>query len=581
MENVTNAIVRNLQPRSRDLLEIAAYVYLADTEVVRWSERDLLNKKWVRDFHFVIPVSDPAFWSSAPVSEQLSRTLGTASGDTFSFTFAKGSPSEAEQLFTGVDTPFPGADTICLFSGGADSLAGVVYACESMGKHPLLVSHRSSSRLDSRQGNLRELLNQRRGTKRPLSHVSVWLNRDGSQAKETSQRTRGFLFLTLATVIARELGISQVIVPENGPVSINLRKLQQSYGATLSRTTHPALLAEYQTLVRALGGTDVSFVNPFLFSTKTDVLGVLDRHGVGDLLQESVSCAHIQGQTNAQPHCGVCSQCIDRRVASIAACMEAYDPSDRYEHDIFTEAVPDGEPRQQVESHARLIARILTLSEEALADEFSDLAALSTALPGPASKNAERLMRMMMKYALDYELAFERQFIAHKRAVITGKLPGSCLLRLSGPPATNSAGSQGPPSHRAGTTTLVNIHHEVVMRDKYTTSQAGAVGPGSHAHDMSFAQVWHQAGGQIDISKLSEELSELRSALKNAATTEEQDIAVGEVSAAALAARSGDGPTTLSRLANAGSWALDVAVRIGVPVAVEALKRALGIPPTP
>jgi hypothetical protein len=117
----------------------------------------------------------------------------------------------------------------------------------------------------------------------------------------------------------------------------------------------------------------------------------------------------------------------------------------------------------------------------------------------------------------------------------------------------------------------------LVMGDEYTVGQAGVVGPGGHAHDMTFNQIWNQAGSDIDLSVLASELSELRARLKEEAMDPDHDIAVGEVASAERAAREGDGPTVLEHLAKAGQWALDVATRIGVPVAVAALKTALGL----
>ena len=77
--------------------------------------------------------------------------------------------------------------------------------------------------------------------------------------------------------------------------------------------------------------------------------------------------------------------------------------------------------------------------------------------------------------------------------------------------AAAAAGIQHRPAHRAD-------HHRrhVMSRDTYNIpGQAGAVGPGAHAHDNTFQQI--QAGG-IDLPKLAEELGRLRTAMKGEAT---------------------------------------------------------------
>jgi hypothetical protein len=56
------------------------------------------------------------------------------------------------------------------------------------------------------------------------------------------------------------------------------------------------------------------------------------------------------------------------------------------------------------------------------------------------------------------------------------------------------------------------------MGDKYENQdQTGAVGPGVHAHDINFKQVWNQISTEIDTQRLSEELTQLRLAMKKEA----------------------------------------------------------------
>lgn len=117
------------------------------------------------------------------------------------------------------------------------------------------------------------------------------------------------------------------------------------------------------------------------------------------------------------------------------------------------------------------------------------------------------------------------------------------------------------------------------MGDKYTVGQAGAVGPQSHAHDISFTQVWNQSGSDINLPALKDDLAVLRAAMKSEAKEPEEDIAVAEVASAEVAASKGDGPKALEHLAKAGRWALKVATTIGTTVAAAAIQAALGLPP--
>ncbi len=53
--------------------------------------------------------------------------------------------------------------------------------------------------------------------------------------------------------------------------------------------------------------------------------------------------------------------------------------------------------------------------------------------------------------------------------------------------------------------------------------------------------------------------------------------ALAAVSEAEEAAEKGDGPTALKRLKAAGQWTLDVASRVGIPVAQKAIQSAIGL----
>jgi hypothetical protein len=124
---------------------------------------------------------------------------------------------------------------------------------------------------------------------------------------------------------------------------------------------------------------------------------------------------------------------------------------------------------------------------------------------------------------------------------------------------------------------LISIGGEHTRGDKYIAGQVGAQGPGAHAHDMTFNQLWSQSGHSIDLQALAMELTTLRRHLRQEAVEPEHDIAIGAVANAEVAAKEGNGPRTLEWLGKAGKWTLDNAVKIGVGVATAALKTALGL----
>jgi len=95
--------------------------------------------------------------------------------------------------------------------------------------------------------------------------------------------------------------------------------------------------------------------------------------------------------------------------------------------------------------------------------------------------------------------------------------------------------------------------------------------------DVVFQQVWNELGGSIDLPRLADDLIKLRAALQQEATEPDHDVAIGNVSMAAKAAKEGNGPKALQYLKAAGRWALDTATKLAVSVASDALTKAIGV----
>ena len=80
-----------------------------------------------------------------------------------------------------------------------------------------------------------------------------------------------------------------------------------------------------------------------------------------------------------------------------------------------------------------------------------------------------------------------------------------------------------------------------------------------------------------DMANLAGELARLKSAIQADSGSSESKIVAAQVATAEAAARSGDPNKTRQHLAEAGKRALDVATKIAVPLAIAALKSALGL----
>ena len=430
LSNITGATLKGLSAIAQDFIKIAGCVYSGDQLVKRWTETDVYMHKWNRNLNFVVPVSDPDFWSQHEIKEQLCETLLFLTGDVYEFHFVKCLPTNDQLIMDlpGLSHPSDDADTIMLFSGGADSLGAVVEKVAREHSHPILVSHRSMPMLDNRQSRLADEL-RKRFPQWVFPHVSIWAHLKGREAKDYTQRSRSFLYCVLASVVAYQTNINKIVIADNGVVSINLPKSGQLVGTLASRTTHPKYLDRIQNLFRRVYSQNLSVVNPLQFKTKAEVLTILHENNCSDLLQETVSCGKTR-QPGALPHCGVCSQCVDRRFGSLSANMETYDLAEKYQVDIFTDEIEEGEDRTQVESYVRFARRIQELDNDSIYKDYIEL--IDGIIPGDPDPDATARLwiNLLRRHSEQVSTVMQSQIKKNASFLFEVALPDSCLVRL-------------------------------------------------------------------------------------------------------------------------------------------------------
>ncbi len=364
--------------RLYDLLSIASFVYSADTRASRGNERDVFEDRWVRELHFAIPVVDLPFWTSPGICQMLKDTLGFATGDNYEFEFVQTAHPPRQQIhFDLKDEVGPLADVnvINMFSGGVDSLAAAIESVNE-GLNPLLVSHLPVSIIGSRHSILIKELKKRYGS-RKFPHFSIWVsNTRQPRTVEYTQRSRSFLFLALGTTAAVAIGVDEIRLCDNGVVSLNLPQSSQTIGASASRSTHPEFMWQAEELLRRIADRpDLTICNTLLFKTKAEVMTIIRDSGHPELLQETVSCGRTRLSSIASPHCGVCSQCIDRRFATKIVGMEEHDLTSMYAKDIFVDAVDDGNEKTYLTDYVLFARRMARMpNPQSFLQEFPELA---------------------------------------------------------------------------------------------------------------------------------------------------------------------------------------------------------------
>lgn len=435
-DELVHVFLAELPPRCRDLFQIAGAIYAADARVSRGRITDAFNDAWRRDFSFHFGVHDLPFWSAPETLERLRSTVEFVSGDTidFVFTAAKSLPASKQPSLPADFTSrgFRDADTVILLSGGLDSLAATLQARDA-GRKPLLVSHRPATQLQARQSNVVQLL-KARDTGWSFPHVSVLLNAVlGTRPTEFSQRTRSFLYASLAAITAKHLGLHDLRLCDNGVVTLNLPPNGQCVGTTLSRSTHPGYLRRLEVFLRHLTEDPaLTVTNTLLDKTKREVVDMIAVHDPA-LVQETVSCAHTEGRTKGSPHCGLCTQCIDRRFATVAAGLEAHDLVQRYEHDIFTVALKEGRDRTHAENYVRFAHELRRYDGNPTEFAIERGADLAEALPeGRIDDFMLQVHELMQRHQRDVLDVLAGKITENATKLAAGSLPQHCLLRMTG-----------------------------------------------------------------------------------------------------------------------------------------------------
>ena len=374
----------------------------------------------------------PSLWSSDPVLSALVETLSFLSDDSYEFEFRAiiDAPTMAEyfEFKDKEETAFT-PDEVMLFSGGLDSLSGAVEELVGYGKRVALVSHRSASKIAGAQNGLVDKLRSRFGANRVL-HVPVWANLDGSLAREPTHRTRSFLFAALGVVTARMFGRDSIRFFENGVVSLNLPPVAQVVGARATRTTHPQTLAGFQSLFSAVLRRDFGVDNPFTWMTKTEVIERVAAHNCCELIRDTRSCTRVRDMTTLHPHCGQCSQCIDRRFAVLAASQEHEDPAEAYKVDLFTDKRPAGPDREMALGYVRSASMVNRMEDTAFFARYGEASRVVRHFSEPADVVAERIFDLYRRHASAVCRVFDGAIASHLEALRQGDLPADSLLPL-------------------------------------------------------------------------------------------------------------------------------------------------------
>lgn len=364
--------VGTLPIRVLDLLEIAAYVFAADRLTDRGAKDALVFDSWSRVFDFAIKVRDADFWNDSSTKDKLIELLLYISGDReYQFKFIGGYSTDPTHLFDREEFRIEPTKPhhVMLFSGGLDSLAGAIHHLNTTSDIVCLISHRSGQPSTVRtQNRLIDALAARFPGR--VRHYPFSTGLNNVRAISETQRTRTFIYGSIAFALATALSQNELAFYENGITSLNFSRRQDAINSRASRTTHPKtmrLLAEFLTHV---SGSSFKVENIFRWKTKAEVLDVISANRAEDLISSSVTCSKTTMAHGDHTHCGGCFQCVDRRFAASTKHLSDYDPPSLYSLDILAEPIDDPESRTALIDYVRLGIKFANKSADSFYDEY-------------------------------------------------------------------------------------------------------------------------------------------------------------------------------------------------------------------
>jgi 7-cyano-7-deazaguanine synthase in queuosine biosynthesis len=433
ISDISRAMVGDVPDLLLDLLEIASYVYCGDQRATRGTETlSNAGSLWRRGMRFVIPVRHPEIWFGAELRGALQSTLGFLSDDTYEFEFVRASASVADRTmyFSDLAEGTFDPDEVVLFSGGIDSFAGALESIVREGLRTVLVGHHSAEKVFAVQKELVAIL-KHAGHGPKLRYIPVNVTNTNIDPAEPTQRSRSFLFASLAFVLAQMFGKNQVTFFENGSVSLNRPIARPVLGSRATKTTHPKVIRGFEQIFSLLAQRPIEVLTPFLWLTKKEVVERIVAAGFGPALSRTVSCVHPMLWTKKVRHCGRCSQCIDRRFAVLAAGADDFDPADGYAVDLLTGPRDADEDLRMAVDYVKFARSLSNSSRQQFPLDNPDIYTAVGYVTGLTTNEAlDRFWELHGRHAQAVNSVIEAAVGKNTQELVRDRLPRGALLSL-------------------------------------------------------------------------------------------------------------------------------------------------------
>jgi len=297
-----------------DLYYLSLAVFFADRRKLRNKTRDA----WTRSFEIYLPVLE--FDKLESQRELIENTISYLSGDNWTLHFRRRELSNKEKrIKKGVEsartkwTP----KFISMMSGGLDSYIGAIDLLEKESE-VIFVSHYGGGKGVK---DYQDLVKSNLINSYEIDDSNFFsFHMAALDGTEDSTRSRSFMFFMHALIIASQIENNvEILIPENGLISLNIPFTNSRLGSNSTRTTHPFYLSSLNNIISNLD-LKITLRNPYQFKTKgLMVYECSNQTLLKSTITSTMSCSHPdQGryQGISKPiHCGTCLPCIIRRAS--------------------------------------------------------------------------------------------------------------------------------------------------------------------------------------------------------------------------------------------------------------------------
>ncbi len=149
------------------------------------------------------------------------------------------------------------------------------------------------------------------------------------------------------------------------------------------------------------------------------------------LIRWTTSFAHTRRATPARPHCGTCSQCVDRRFAVLSAGLERHDPAAGYRIELLTGDRADGDPRLQLAAFLDVVRKVERAENPRdFFGLFGEVGRVVRAVGGNFDETGRRIHALYRRHASQVGEVLDAAAARHATSLRHRDLPRGCLLRL-------------------------------------------------------------------------------------------------------------------------------------------------------